>query len=229
VTESFSKTQIDRLGERLKGERYSDDDLRLLSRYCDSFADAYKEVVSVIQNRLSLEPSGREAKSHVSIIAKLKRESIRLTQIQDIAGCRLVVPDLVLQDQITQFLVGLFETVTVIDRRLHPSYGYRAVHVVVRIQGKLVEIQVRTWLQQMWAERSETFFDLDPEIKYGGGNQGIQKELVELSDEIAADELRLKHLMNASQAPEIMAEWSLLWEKYGKIFGGGVVYLQGEE
>jgi ppGpp synthetase/RelA/SpoT-type nucleotidyltranferase len=37
----------------------------------------------------------------------------------------------------------------VMDRRKNPSYGYRAVHVIVMTQGASVEIQVRTALKDL--------------------------------------------------------------------------------
>jgi putative GTP pyrophosphokinase len=105
-----SKTQIDRLGERLKKGNITEDDLRLLDAYRHSFADAYDEVVGAVRNELALEPTGRPAKSTTSISEKLRRESIRLTQIQDIAGCRLIVPEIASQEQVVQSLRSLFET-----------------------------------------------------------------------------------------------------------------------
>ena len=90
----ISKTQIDKLGERLRVGSISDDDLRLLDEYRRSFSAAYEFVVGVISKQLGLEPTGRPAKSTTSIAEKLQRESIRLTQIQDIAGCRVVVSDI---------------------------------------------------------------------------------------------------------------------------------------
>ena len=93
-----------------------------------------------------------------------------MTQIQDIAGCRLVVSGVVDQDRTLAALSNLFKEATVIDRRERPSHGYRAVHVVVRMLGRTVEIQLRTELQQKWAELSEKLSDLiEPSIKYGGG------------------------------------------------------------
>ena len=59
-----------------------------------SFAEAFEIVIGKIQNELALEPTERAEKSTPSIVEKLRRESIRLTQIQDIAGCRLIVPDI---------------------------------------------------------------------------------------------------------------------------------------
>jgi ppGpp synthetase/RelA/SpoT-type nucleotidyltranferase len=145
----LSKTQIDRLGDRLKKGNISDDDLRLLDQYRRSFTDAYEIVAGTIRKELALEPTGRPAKSTTSITDKLRRESIRLTQIQDIAGCRLIVVDIANQELVVQSLKGLFEHTTVIDRRKQPSHGYRAVHMVVHYSGKLIEIQVRTSLQQL--------------------------------------------------------------------------------
>ncbi len=182
MAQTFSKTQIDKLGERLKRDQVSNEDLSMLSQYCDSFAEPYAEVVRIIRKHLASVSTGREAKSHMSIMAKLKRESIRLSQIQDIAGCRIVVGYLSQQNWATELLSDLFEKITIVDRREHPSFGYRAVHVIAHVQNKLIEIQVRTFLQQVWAEHSEAFFDLDPEIKYGGGNESHRNFLVKFSE-----------------------------------------------
>ena len=65
---------------------------------------AYEEVIATIRGAVQLEPTGRPAKSTTSIIEKLRRETIRLTQIQDIAGCRLVVPDLKSQEHVIETL-----------------------------------------------------------------------------------------------------------------------------
>jgi putative GTP pyrophosphokinase len=116
----------------------------------------------------------------------LRRESIRLTQIQDIAGCRLTVPDLATQDSVVESLKQLFEQVTISDRRKQPSHGYRAVHVIVNYRGKMIEVQVRTALQHLWAELSEKFSDVeDPAIKYGGGDEDTQAILMNASSAVA--------------------------------------------
>ena len=74
---ALSKTQIDRLGDRLKKGFPSDDDLRLLDEYRLSFGAAYNLVIRTIRDKLHLEPTGRPAKSTSSIAEKLLRESIR--------------------------------------------------------------------------------------------------------------------------------------------------------
>jgi len=78
---TLSKNQIDRLGDRLRKGDISEDDLRLLDSYRRSFTDAYEEVVGKIIYELGLEPTGRPAKSTTSIYEKLRRESIRLSQM----------------------------------------------------------------------------------------------------------------------------------------------------
>jgi len=185
---AVSKTQIDRLGDRLKGGSHSESDLRLLEDYRRSFGEAYKAVVRTIRQREG-SPTGRLAKSTRSIVEKLRRESIRLSQMQDIAGCRVVVANIVEQEQFVAYLRTDFPGASVIDRRDNPSYGYRAVHIIAMISGKPVEIQVRTALQHLWADLSEKSSDvLDPTIKYGGGPDEWRDFLTKSSESVAAYE-----------------------------------------
>jgi hypothetical protein len=188
IVADYSKTQIDRLGERLKKVQHSDEDLRMLNDYRRSFRDAYNQVLQVIRRR-SESPTGRIAKSTLSIVQKLRRESIRLSQIQDIAGCRIIVQDIIAQDNLVAALRMDFPEAAVVDRRVNSSHGYRAVHIIVGISGKAVEIQVRSALQHLWAELSEKSSDvLDPTIKYGGGSKSWQFFLTKSSEAVAAYE-----------------------------------------
>lgn len=183
MTNRLSKTQIDRLGDRLRKGATAEADLRLLDEYRRSFSDSYNYVAIEIRKELDWALTGRPAKSTTSIIDKLRRESIRLSQIQDIAGCRIVVADLFEQQVLTLALMKMFPNASAIDRREKPSHGYRAVHVIPRHDGQPIEIQVRTKLQHLWAELSEKLADdLDPKIKYGGGPAFSQKILLELSE-----------------------------------------------
>jgi putative GTP pyrophosphokinase len=175
---SLSKSQIDHFGNRLREKKISEEDLKLLDEYRRSFGKAYETVVADIRQRLNLEPTGRPAKSTSSIIEKLKRESIRLTQIQDIAGCRIVLSNLTEQDRVVKSLIGLFPRSRIVDRRKKPSHGYRAVHVIADFENFPIEIQIRTTLQHLWAELSEKLSDsYDPAIKYGGGDSETRKLL----------------------------------------------------
>ena len=101
MTADISKTQIDLLGDRLRRGFPSDTDLRILDDYRRSFGSAYELVVRTLRE-LGLEPTGRPAKSTGALVEKLHRESIRLSQVQDIAGCRVVVADIAEQDRVVE-------------------------------------------------------------------------------------------------------------------------------
>ena len=165
--QSLRKTEIDRLGDRLRVQE-TEDDLRMLDAYRFSFAHAYGQVFEKSKSVSSTEVTGRPAKSTAAIIEKLHRESIRLSQMQDIAGCRVLVTDVKAQNALVAQLAAAFNDSVVVDRREKPSHGYRAVHLVVTIEQRVVEIQIRTALQQFWALLSEKVADkFGNAIKYG--------------------------------------------------------------
>ncbi len=196
----LSKTQIDRLGDRLRKGNINEEDLKMLDAYRKSFGPAYQNVIQVIRGKLELEPTGRPAKSTISIVDKLLRESIRLSQLQDIAGCRVVVKDIQEQNHALMSIQNAFSSVIIVDRRIKPNHGYRAIHLIVKTEAKLVEIQLRTELQHHWAEHSERFSDkIDPLIKYGGGNKVIQDYLLELSKDFEKCEKLEVEIINSSQ------------------------------
>ncbi|MFI5373999.1 MAG: hypothetical protein ACHQ8D_05155 [Candidatus Rokuibacteriota bacterium] len=150
----------------------------MLDDYRRGFGPAYELVVHTVREKLSLQPTGRPAKSTGAIVEKLHRETIRLSQVQDVAGCRIVVDGIPEQDKAVAALAAAFPKASIVDRRIAPTHGYRAVHVVAEVSGKLVEIQVRTALQHTWAELSEKLSDvLDPAIKYGGGPDDVKEAL----------------------------------------------------
>lgn len=176
----MNKSDLDRLGDRLR-VGLSAEDLTLLDTYRRGFREAYDSVVGRVRTELGLEASGRPAKSTPAIVDKLRRSSMRLSQMQDIAGCRVVVPDIPAQGYVMTRLEQMFD-VTIVDRRTKPSHGYRAVHVVVREAGLPVEIQVRTDLQHVWAELSEKLADaFGSPLKYGGGPEEIRTLLDDFS------------------------------------------------
>jgi len=202
---SISKTKIDHLGDRLRKGNITDDDLRFLDEYRRSFADSYEHIVHTIRQQLALEPTGRPAKSTTSIREKLRRESIRLTQIQDISGCRLVVSEIAAQERVVASLAQMFSESTVSDRRQKPSNGYRAIHIIVSVNRRAVEIQVRTALQHVWAELSEKLSDLiDPAVKYGGGDPQVKELLSEASLTIAQQERNESRILDLQRSVKTM-------------------------
>lgn len=63
-----TRSEIDRLGDRLRLEKLSDADLRELDQYRREFAQAYDHVISVLRTSEAIEPSGRPAKSTPAIV-----------------------------------------------------------------------------------------------------------------------------------------------------------------
>lgn len=186
--EQLTKSQIDRLGERLKEGRVSDDDLRLLDSFKRTFGGAYEHVIDNIRG-LGHSPTGRRAKTDYSIIEKLRvrvSDSVRCRTLRDAElSCRTSFE----QDKCVVSLVHAFPHAAVIDRREKPSHGYRAVHIIPKVDGLFVEIQLRTVLQDMWAQTIEALSDrVDPAIKYGGGEAGLIRDLIELSNLCASIE-----------------------------------------
>src|SRR5688500_3683254 len=111
----MTNSQIDRLGERLKAGPVAESDLRLLDAFRDSFAQAYDHVVGVLRGKLGLDVTGRRAKTTASVVAKIQREKARLSQVQDVAGCRVVVEDVQGQNEAVASLQQAFPDARISD------------------------------------------------------------------------------------------------------------------
>lgn len=199
----MSKSQIDKIGARLRSGDVNAGVLRDLENFRTQFAESYAHVEHVLVDQLGFRVTGRPSKSTVAIIEKLRRESIRLTQVQDIAGCRIVVEDVAAQNAVFESASIMLGQLTVIDRRAKPINGYRALHLVAKVQGMPVEIQVRTRLQHAWSEISEKISDIyGQEIKYGKGEKWALEFLSKLSRLTAErEELQARHRALLASAP----------------------------
>ena len=184
-----TNSQIDKLGERLKSGSLSPSDLTLLAAYRNGFALAAKAVFDVVSDLSGLLPAIRSEKTTLSVVAKLKREGIRLSQMQDISGCRVTVESLAAQNMLTGLLLNAFPDSKLYDRCAKPTHGYRAKHVVVKQLGKWIEIQVRTTAQHGWALLSEKASDIfRQDLKYGVGSAEVLEALQLFSALIAKEE-----------------------------------------
>lgn len=114
---------------------------------------------------------------------------MRLSRIQDIGGCRVVVPNVKLARRIAKEYVSKNKRHKRIKSREHnyinkPKLdGYRSIHMVYSynsinkvgeiFNGRLVEIQIRSQLQHVWATALE-IVDLfaNQTMKFGGGSPG---------------------------------------------------------
>jgi hypothetical protein len=124
-----------------------------------------------------------------SIMRKLEREpNMELTQMQDLGGCRAILPDVASVRTLYGMYYGheplLLEensSIKPYDYITHPKLdGYRGIHIVARYHprkaerlpwdGQRIEIQPRTKRQHAFATAVETVttFTREP-LKFGGG------------------------------------------------------------
>jgi len=165
------------LGKRLaSGQRTDLEDLQKLESILSVFGVALDKISSearrVLEGR-TLAVTSR-VKTTNTIVQKLQRErTMSLKGMRDLAGLRIVGSMSRLeQDDLVALLVATFpgdsRPPRVVDRRHEPSAGYRAVHVVVTTSDLDVEVQVRTELQDLWANSFEILADRwGRELRYG--------------------------------------------------------------
>jgi len=102
----------------------------------------------------------------------------------------VVVHDIIDRNKWLTALASIFTVAQIADRRPSPQHGYRAVHFIIREGPLRFEVQLRTLLQDRWANVVEKLDDrLGTELKYGAGNRLILDELQELSTVITRFEL----------------------------------------
>jgi ppGpp synthetase/RelA/SpoT-type nucleotidyltranferase len=77
--------------------------------------------------------------------------------------------------------------------------------VIVKHRAKVVEVQVRTSLQQAWAELSEKLSDvIDPAIKYGRGDKSFMEPLMKSSGVVAKEEAKEAKLANLEREVSVL-------------------------
>ncbi|ARE84931.1 RelA/SpoT domain-containing protein [Roseovarius mucosus] len=134
-----------------------------------------------------------------SIRKKLFRRSAELDQMQDLVGCRAIVPSMdALQEVLSKYKTvddgGRVRRKT--DYIANPkTSGYRSIHLILKFGergagekhvGCNVEIQLRTQLQHVWATTVEAVGSMRTEdLKAGEGNTEWLRFLTLMSGHIA--------------------------------------------
>jgi ppGpp synthetase/RelA/SpoT-type nucleotidyltranferase len=219
----FSTSAINRIGDRLRkaaaaGAGFREDDLDALDRFRlwhqPTLEQIQREVVETFHQRGGIDEealpiTGRPLKTQEAIIAKLVRSKTRLATMQDIAGTRITVPGLELQRLITDVVGAAFadrnarierDTVETGD-----EYGYRAIHVVVTLDGRHAEIQIRTRAQDAWAQLVENLDRAQGwDLKHGRGPEEWVEWLIRLSDALRERELGRPAQLPPSPYDELM-------------------------
>ncbi len=173
----FSRAAVDRAGRVLVDKEAAQDAIDnafdVLANWRSSHAFPLNTITMDLRQRVNrVLPTAlvvQRLKRTRSILAKLSKESsMRLTQMQDIGGCRAVVETI---DEVYKLRdaykrsKSLHEFIAEDDYILCPKLsGYRSLHLVYRFKSRshpeydklLFEIQLRTKMQHAWATAVET-------------------------------------------------------------------------
>lgn len=139
------------------------------------FRYAAKEGDPVIAQRLKRVPT---------IAGKLLRENgMQLSRMEDVGGVRAVLPTQDAAYGVARSLKRNWTITRFRDYVANPKpEGYRALHLVNRYRGRLIEVQLRTARQDEWANAVEGATRRFPGLKFGGGPELLQRFLQGISD-----------------------------------------------
>jgi putative GTP pyrophosphokinase len=130
-----------------------------------------------------------------TMIEKLTREPGKLADMVDIGGVRAVVNH---QDEVDELRLRLTEALDVRRSRdwvrRRRATGYRAVHLHVREDGRMIEVQLRTFGQDAWANVVEQE-SLVSGVNYkaGQGERAVLEFFGAVADTLAMFELGEEH------------------------------------
>lgn len=128
-------------------------------------------------------------KRRTTMLHKLDREpTMELTQMADIGGVRARLPSLRELNVVSRRLKKTWTIVKTRDYVATPkASGYRAVHHIVRRDGRLIEVQLRTVRQDAWANQvEEDGRTLGVGFKFGSGDSDVHDYYRVVSDAFAA-------------------------------------------
>jgi putative GTP pyrophosphokinase len=146
-----------------------------------------------------------------TIADKLVRHpTMKLAQMGDIGGVRAVVPDQASAYYLVKRLRRNWTITRINDYVVDPKPdGYRALHLINRHRGRLIEVQIRTPLQDKWANMVESFSGIiAPGLKFGGGPPRLRQLLIELSSTSARFEAGTASPEALSQTLQDMLAWA---------------------
>lgn len=209
---------MNKLGKRLVAGAPSEEDQALYGEVIVFFSEVMAYVQArlerhrwskVIGRPIDIAVTGR-AKTKGTLMDKLRRTpEVGMGYVRDIAGVRMVgVITLREQDLVVTEVAGMFGQAKVFDLREDPHMGYRAVHVVIDVNGALVEVQVRTALQAGWADLYERAGDhFGRGIRYGEipdepHVQVVVETMLKASREMADFERQMDALLAEAQQME---------------------------
>ena len=197
---TVSKSKVDRAGLALAKNRYRSDDEyfeleKVFDEYRKSHLQPLTETTLTLQSWLSGYPNSyyiaQRLKRKPQIIRKLLRFNTRLTQLQDIGGARIIVETNSEADRLYGFLLEQIRSNSQINLIKETDYrekgrddsGYRALHLILDVGGRKIELQIRSRVQHYWAESIErTSVIYGYHLKEGEGDPAVIQYFKQLSD-----------------------------------------------
>ena len=168
----FSKTKIDKAGEILS-KNVVTDEVRYIeaedvfNEYRGLHLAPLMQTTMMLQNWMDQSGKGyyiaMRLKRRPQILRKLRRLHVRLSQLQDIAGARIILDANQDVDEAVRYLQKMISQqkdislVRDVDYRMkgRDDSGYRARHIVLAKDGYKIELQLRSRIQHYWAETIE--------------------------------------------------------------------------
>ena len=154
------------------------DSLDLRSKYED-LRPNYERLMSLVtpiiktaldKNKIKVHSLKKRVKDYSSFLEKVDRKKYKdpFRQCTDLAGCRIICLFTSQVKQIQEIIEKEFDVIEITDKRStkkFDQFGYLSLHLLVKIpkqrlkyieykdlQGLVCEIQIRTILQEAWAE-----------------------------------------------------------------------------
>jgi ppGpp synthetase/RelA/SpoT-type nucleotidyltranferase len=192
-----SKSKVDKAGQALaKGVARSEEELVELETVFDDYRKAHLQPLTELTLELQRWITEYGARYYIAqrlkrkpqIIRKLNRLHVRLSQLQDIGGCRIIVTDNRDVDRLLKFLqtkLSASAALKITDYREkgRDDTGYRALHLLFTRDGVSLELQVRSQVQHYWAESIErTSVVYGHHLKEREGDPGVISYFKALSD-----------------------------------------------
>lgn len=210
----YSKKDVIRAGEALKDQLIWSPEGKTEIQRVFSIANSWRASHAFPMHRMRAELHGRMSalkvkgltvarlKQMSSIRNKLNRLSGNLRQLQDLGGCRAVVPNI---EQARILASEIMENSPHNLKREDPymdeprASGYRSHHIVFAFiprtdaeagyEGRLIELQIRSRLQHSWATAVEAVgLYRNENLKAGAGSEDWLRLFELMSFEFAASE-----------------------------------------
>jgi putative GTP pyrophosphokinase len=228
----FSKTEVNRAGERLAAlNREADSSgFRFTPDWIDHFTAALDVVdwwrsehaAALTRVAANLRYYAAEVEQPPVVAQRLKRlptiadklareEKTKLARMGDIGGVRAVLPNQAAAYHVARRLRKNWTITRFSDYVAEPKPdGYRALHLINRHRGRLIEVQLRTPLQDEWANLVEFLSrTVAGGLKFGEGPPELRRLLADL----AATDFRIE--IGSAEVDELKAKlreiqtWSL--------------------